>query len=89
LDSDRVKLYFPRGKKHAAYLMLELNDEDDGEGVLTGRSYFLTLCLCSLCASPLVLLFFAWFLFSSLVLPVSLSVSLVLELDEETMAKVC
>jgi hypothetical protein len=43
----------------------------------TGQSYFLPLCLCSLCASPLVLLFFAGFLFASLVLPVSLSVCLV------------
>jgi len=38
----------------------------------TGQSYFLPLCLYSLCASPLVLLCFAWFLFASLVLPVCL-----------------
>jgi hypothetical protein len=64
-------------------LVLELDDEDDGVGVLTGQSYFLPLCLCSLYVSPLILLFFAWFLFASLVLPVFLIVCLVMELDEE------
>jgi hypothetical protein len=33
--------------------------------------------------SPLILLFFAWFLFASLVLPVFLIVCLVMELDDE------
>jgi len=63
--------------------VLELDDEDDGIGVLTGQSYFLPINLSSLCVSPLILLFFAWFLFVSLVLPVFLSVCLVMELDDE------
>jgi hypothetical protein len=64
-------------------LVLELDDEDDGIGVLTGQSYFLLINLSSLCVSPLILLFFAWFLFVFLVLLVFLSVCLVMELDDE------
>jgi len=63
--------------------VLELDDEDDGIGVLTGQSYFLLINLSSLCVSPLILLFFAWFLFVFLVLLVFLSVCLVMELDDE------
>jgi hypothetical protein len=59
-------------------LVLELDDENNGIGVLTGQSYFLPLYLCSLCVSPLILLFFAWFLFACPVLPVFLIVCLVM-----------